>query len=111
MLEEERLPTPSLRLGEGRCEQPFEARSVVNISGMSHGAISAPALRSLSRGAASAGCWLDTGEGGLAAERLLELAKVERRAAREQTVRQSARPGRRRDRRRARRYVIAQHSP
>ena len=65
VLEEERLPTPSLRLGEGYAKEPFEARSIVNISGMSYGAISAPAVRSLSRGAALAGCWLDTGEGGL----------------------------------------------
>jgi glutamate synthase domain-containing protein 2 len=65
VLEEERLPTPALVLGEGYCREPFEARSLVNISGMSFGAISAPAVRSLSRGAAVAGCWLDTGEGGL----------------------------------------------
>jgi glutamate synthase domain-containing protein 2 len=65
VLEEERLPTPSLILGEGYCKQPFEARSIVNVSGMSFGAISAPAVRSLSRGAQVAGCWLDTGEGGL----------------------------------------------
>ena len=45
VLEEERLPTPSLMIGEGYCEQPFEARSIVNISGMSFGAISAPAVR------------------------------------------------------------------
>src|SRR5258706_13090823 len=66
VLEEERLPTPSLTLGEGHCKQPFEAKSIVNISGMSFGAISAPAVRSLSRGAAVAGCWMDTGGGGLA---------------------------------------------
>jgi len=65
VLEEERLPTPSCTLGEGYAKQPFEARSIVNISGMSFGAISAPAVRSLSRGAAVAGCWMDTGEGGL----------------------------------------------
>ncbi len=65
VLEEERLPTPSLILGENYCQNPFEARSIVNISGMSFGAISAPAVRSLSRGAAVAGCWMDTGEGGL----------------------------------------------
>ena len=65
VLEEERLPTPSLTLGEGYARQPFEGRSIVNISGMSFGAISAPAVRSLSRGAAVAGCWMDTGEGGL----------------------------------------------
>ena len=65
VLEEERLPTPSLILGENYCKQPFEAKSLVNISGMSFGAISAPAVRALSRGSAVAGCWMDTGEGGL----------------------------------------------
>jgi glutamate synthase domain-containing protein 2 len=65
VLEEERLPTPALVLGEGYCREPFEARSLVNVSGMSFGAISAPAVRSLSRGANVAGCWMDTGEGGL----------------------------------------------
>jgi len=65
VLEEERLPTPSLALGEGYCREPFEARSIVNVSGMSFGAISAPAVRALSKGAAVAGCWMDTGEGGL----------------------------------------------
>jgi glutamate synthase domain-containing protein 2 len=65
VLEEDRLPTPPLMIGEGYCRFPFEARSIVNISGMSFGAISQPAVRALSRGAALAGCWLDTGEGGL----------------------------------------------
>lgn len=65
ILEDERAPTPPLRIGEGYCREPFEARSIVNVSGMSYGAISAPAVRALSRGAAEAGCWLDTGEGGL----------------------------------------------
>src|SRR6188474_3337628 len=44
---------------------PFTATSLVNISGMSFGAISEPAVRALSRGAKVAGCWMDTGEGGL----------------------------------------------
>jgi glutamate synthase domain-containing protein 2 len=65
VLEEDRLPTPALALGEGYCEHPFHAKSIVNVSGMSFGAISAPAVRALSRGAALAGCWMDTGEGGL----------------------------------------------
>lgn len=45
-------------------------RSLVNISGMSFGAISTPAVRALSLGAAKAGCWIDTGEGGLSPHRL-----------------------------------------
>ncbi len=65
VLEEDRLPTPSVLIGEGYCDQPFEAKSIVNISGMSFGAISQPAVTALSRGAGEAGCWLDTGEGGL----------------------------------------------
>lgn len=63
--EEDQLPTPSLHIGAGYCEQPFEAKSIINISGMSYGAISKPAVRALSLGAAQAGCWLNTGEGGL----------------------------------------------
>jgi len=70
VLEEDRLPTPSLLIGDGYCRHPFEARSIVNISGMSFGAISAPAVRALSRGAKEAGCWLGTGEGGLAPHHL-----------------------------------------
>ena len=65
VLEDDRLQTPSLLIGDGYCKYPFEGRSLVNISAMSFGAISAPAVRSLSRGAALAGCWLNTGEGGL----------------------------------------------
>src|ERR1700704_4093934 len=65
VLEEDRLPTPPLTIGEGFCKQAFLAKSVVNVSGMSFGAISEPAVRALSRGAALAGCWMDTGEGGL----------------------------------------------
>src|SRR5487761_2748941 len=65
VLEEDRLPTPSLVIGEGYARAPFEAKSIVNISGMCVGAIAAPDVRSLSHGAALAGCWMDTGEGGL----------------------------------------------
>jgi glutamate synthase domain-containing protein 2 len=65
VLESDRLPTPALIIGEGYCTHPFAAKSVVNISGMSFGAISEPAVRALSRGACVAGCWMDTGEGGL----------------------------------------------
>ena len=62
----EKQATPPLVIGEGWCERPFLARSIVNVSGMSFGAISKPAVQALSRGAAVAGCWMDTGEGGLA---------------------------------------------
>jgi len=65
ILEEEREPTPPLTIGAGFCREPFVAKSIVNVSGMSFGAISAPAVRALSRGANEVGCWMDTGEGGL----------------------------------------------
>lgn len=65
VLEEERAPTPPRVIGEGFCEKPFTARSILNVSGMSFGAISRPAVQALSRGAEMAGCWMDTGEGGL----------------------------------------------
>lgn len=51
-------------IGAG-CAHPFEAQSFFNISGMSYGAISKPAVQSLSRGAKEAGVWMNTGEGGL----------------------------------------------
>lgn len=66
VLEEDQAPTPPLIIGEGYAAKPFVARSVVNISGMSYGALSRPAVLALSKGAAEAGCWMDTGEGGLA---------------------------------------------
>jgi glutamate synthase domain-containing protein 2 len=47
------------------CNHPYTTASVLNISGMSYGALSKPAIQALSRGAAKSGCWLNTGEGGL----------------------------------------------
>lgn len=57
------LPEP-LIIGE-ECTQPYCAQSIINISGMSYGAISKPAVLALSKGAKKASCWLNTGEGGL----------------------------------------------
>jgi len=48
-----------------RARQPYAAPSIFNISGMSYGAISKPAVRALSHGARNAGVWMNTGEGGL----------------------------------------------
>ena len=45
--------------------QPYTTPSLFNISGMSYGAISKPAVLALSNGAKMAGCWMNTGEGGL----------------------------------------------
>lgn len=47
------------------CEHPYTTNSIINISGMSFGALSKPAVRALSTGARMADCWMNTGEGGL----------------------------------------------
>jgi glutamate synthase domain-containing protein 2 len=47
------------------CEHPYTTDRMFHISAMSFGAISQPAVLALSRGAKMAGCWLNTGEGGL----------------------------------------------
>jgi glutamate synthase domain-containing protein 2 len=54
-----------LRIGP-HCGEPYDAPSFSNLSAMSYAAISRPAVQALSRGAARAGCWMNTGEGGLA---------------------------------------------
>ena len=56
--------TDPMVIGAGSRE-PFTAKSIFNLSGMSYGAISKPAVQALSRGCASAGIWMNTGEGGL----------------------------------------------
>lgn len=47
------------------CKHPYETDRFFHISGMSYGALSKPAVRALSQGAYKAGCWMNTGEGGL----------------------------------------------
>ena len=51
--------------GEHTARQPYSTNSIINISGMSFGALSEPAVKALSIGAAKAGVWMNTGEGGL----------------------------------------------
>jgi glutamate synthase domain-containing protein 2 len=63
-LEDDAATTEPLRIGP-HCDKPYDAPSVFNISGMSYGALSAPAVRALSRGAKMANCWMNTGEGGV----------------------------------------------
>ena len=46
-------------------KNPYTHNSVINVSAMSFGSLSQPAIQALSRGAADAGIWLNTGEGGL----------------------------------------------
>jgi glutamate synthase domain-containing protein 2 len=51
--------------GENYVANPYTAQSIFNISGMSYGAISKPAIKALSAGAKKAGVWVNTGEGGV----------------------------------------------
>ena len=46
-------------------KQPYKSNSFFNVSAMSFGALSKPAVTSLSHGAKKAGIWLNTGEGGI----------------------------------------------
>lgn len=64
LLETDRAETQPAIFGP-HCRTPYAAPSVFNISGMSYGALSKPAIRALSKGAALAGVWMNTGEGGL----------------------------------------------
>jgi len=64
---EEGVPLPAAKVvggARGRREA-FRPPSVVNISAMSFGSLSAHAIEALNRGAALAGCLQNTGEGGL----------------------------------------------
>ncbi|MCA8927559.1 MAG: FMN-binding glutamate synthase family protein [Alphaproteobacteria bacterium] len=57
-------PSPRVLVGNGQCAKPYSA-SVLNISAMSFGALSANAVRALNLGAKLGGFYHDTGEGGL----------------------------------------------
>ena len=61
-LECDPLPLQSLVIGP-HAQNSFVTKSLINHSGMSFGAISQPAVAALSKGAAKAGIWFNTGEG------------------------------------------------
>ena len=63
-LEEDAVAPAPITIGPD-CRTPYTTSSIFNISGMSYGAISKPAVQALSHGAKIAGCWMNTGEGGL----------------------------------------------
>lgn len=64
LLDEDALPAAEVEIGP-YSREPYRTRSIFNISGMSYGAISRPAVVALSNGARMAGIWMNTGEGGL----------------------------------------------
>jgi glutamate synthase domain-containing protein 2 len=63
-LEEDAAPTKEVTIGP-HAREPYAAQSIFNVSGMSYGAISKPAVLALSSGSKMAGNWMNTGEGGL----------------------------------------------
>jgi glutamate synthase domain-containing protein 2 len=65
MLDDDALETKTIIIGDGYSQNPYTTQSIFNISGMSYGAISKPAVLALSKGAKMAQCWMNTGEGGL----------------------------------------------
>ena len=65
----ESTSAPAICIGPN-ARAPYHAQSIINISAMSFGALSAPAVQALSKGAKLAGCWLNTGEGGIAPHHL-----------------------------------------
>jgi glutamate synthase domain-containing protein 2 len=64
VLETDVSPTSPCEIGP-YARQPYHTASVFNISAMSFGSISKPAVLALSKGSRMAGNWLNTGEGGL----------------------------------------------
>lgn len=61
---DEAVSTPLITIGKN-CPTPYQPKSFFNISAMSFGSLSEPAIEALSYGAQMANCWLNTGEGGL----------------------------------------------
>lgn len=64
-LTEDALAPKEVTIGAGFADKPYTTASFFNISGMSFGALSVPAVRALANGAKKAGIWMNTGEGAL----------------------------------------------
>jgi len=64
------LPCAKVLGGPRRRRLAFRPASVVNVSGMSFGSLSGPAIEALNRGAAICGCLHNTGEGGISPHHL-----------------------------------------
>jgi glutamate synthase domain-containing protein 2 len=56
---------PAAKIIGKQREKPFRPKSIINISAMSYGSLSAPATQALNEGAAMFGAFHNTGEGGL----------------------------------------------
>ncbi len=65
-----RIPCGKILGGWRSRAKAFRPDSVVNVSAMSYGSLSAPAVEAINRGCALAGCLHNTGEGGVAPHHL-----------------------------------------
>jgi glutamate synthase domain-containing protein 2 len=63
-LEKEFAPAPAVTIGP-YCKMPYTTEKFFHITGMGFGALSGPAIEALSKGAAMAGIWMNSGEGGV----------------------------------------------
>lgn len=63
-LDDDERPVPDFIIGPNT-RNPYQPGSLFNISAMSYGSLSKPAIQALSRGAALSRCYLNTGEGGV----------------------------------------------
>ena len=68
-LDKDAVDAPPLEIGP-YADKPYLAPSYFNISAMSYGALSTPAVRALSHGAKQGNFWMNTGEGGLSPHHL-----------------------------------------
>ena len=66
-----RIPCAKVMGGARRRPRAFRPASVVNVSGMSFGSLSGPAVEALNRGSQMAGCLQSTGEGGVSSHHLM----------------------------------------
>ena len=69
VMKKDAMHTENLIIGP-YAKQPYKTPSFFNISAMSFGALSKPAVQSLSHGAKKAGIWMNTGEGGISSYHL-----------------------------------------
>lgn len=74
-LKEDAVPPQPITIGP-HAREPYTTAAMFHISGMSYGALSKPAVQALAAGAAQAGCWINTGEGGLSPYHLASGADV-----------------------------------
>src|SRR5690242_7818172 len=67
---EYRIPCAKVMGGPRGRAKAFRPASIVNVSGMSFGSLSGPAIEALNRGSKIAGCLQSTGEGGVSSHHL-----------------------------------------